>query len=197
METEKLALQKIEASRANTIFFTEDFKECGSPEAVKTALHRLTKRAVIQSLGRGIYGKPQYSELLKKELTPTLETIAKAIAKRDRVRIIPTGSYALYALGLSTQIPMNIVYLTDGTPRKINIDKGTILFKKTTPRNLSYKGEISTLVVLALKEIGQGNLKADETEKIITLLKKEKYENLKHDIQLAPQWIAEIMVKAL
>ncbi|MDR3704331.1 MAG: DUF6088 family protein [Paludibacteraceae bacterium] len=197
METEKLILQKIEGSHPQAIFFTEDFKEYGTPEAIKTALHRLTKRAVIHSLGRGIYGKPQYSELLKKELTPTLETIAKAIAKRDHVRIIPTGSYALFALGLSTQVPMNIVYLTDGTPRKINIDKGSILFKRTTPRNLSYKGEISSLVVLALKEIGKDKLTPDELQKITTILKKEEYQNLKHDIQLAPQWIAEIMAKSL
>ena len=120
-----------------------------------------------------------------------------AIAKRDKARILPTGSYALHMLGLTTQIPLKLVYLTDGSPRKITIGKRTIQFKKTTPKNLSLKGSISKLVVQALKEIGKGKMTNDELDKIVSILKKEDSKKLKHDIALAPQWIAEILAKAI
>ena len=101
------------------------------------------------------------------------------------------------ALGLSSQDPMNIVFLTDGSPREIKVGKRTIKFKKTTPKNLSAKGKISRLVIQALKEIGNGNEKEEEEQKILELLKKEDEKDLKHDLALAPVWVQKIMKKAL
>lgn len=195
--SEKEIKKRIEKAKPKMIFFTEDFRLFGTPVAVKTALHRLVKKKILHRLGRGIYTKPEYSKFIGKEVLPSLEEIAVAIAKRDRVRIIPTGSYALNVLGLSTQIPMKIVYLTDGTPRRIKIDNTDILFRRSSPRNLSYQGEISTLAIQALKEIGKGNLTTEEEDKLIRVLKTENYNKLKHDIAIAPQWISEILAKAL
>lgn len=123
--------------------------------------------------------------------------MAQAISKRDKARILPTGVYALNQLGLSTQIPLNLVYLTDGSPRKINIGKRTIQFKKTTPKNLALKGGISKLVVQALKEIGKGNTTEIQLDTINSLLSMENINDVKHDIALAPQWIGEIMANAI
>lgn len=179
------------------IFFTEDFKGYGSSEAIKSTMHRFVKRGVLKRLAKGIYVKPGYSELVKSETLPTMEDLAQAIAKRDQARIAPTGAMALYKLGLTTQIPLRPTYLTDGSARKIKIGKSEITFKRVTPKKLVFKGQVSSLVVQALSEIGQSNLEPDQESKIITQLKREKYEDLKHDIRLAPQWIAEVMAKAL
>ena len=92
---------------------------------------------------------------------------------------------------------MNIVFLTDGSPRKIIMGKRSIKFKKTTPKNLLALGKISSLVIQALKEIGNGKILHSEEEKIINLLKKEDFFILKHDIALAPVWIQKIMKKGL
>jgi hypothetical protein len=131
------------------------------------------------------------------KIIPTAEDVAEAIAKRDKIRTIPSGSYALNALGLSTQVPMNIVLLTDGSPREIKMGRRKIKFKKTTPKNLLAKGKISRLVIQALKEIGKSKVREDEIKKIIDLLKKEDKNNLKQDIALAPVWIQKIMKCAL
>lgn len=72
---------------------------------------------------------------------PTAEEIAMAIAKRDKIRLLPTGVYGLSALGLSTQLPMRLVFLADGAPREIKLGKRSIKLKKTTPKNLSTKGD--------------------------------------------------------
>jgi len=189
-------LQRIKAFPKGELVLPADFSELGSSEAVRISLFRLEKEGVISRVAQGIYVRPKESSLIGK-LVPTAEVVAEAIAKRDRIRTVPAGSYALNALGLSTQVPMNIVLLTDGSPREIKVGKRKIKFKKTTPKNLLAKGKISQLVIQALKEIGNGKVREDEEKKIIDLLKKEDEKDLKHDIALAPVWIQKIMKKAL
>jgi hypothetical protein len=131
------------------------------------------------------------------KVPPSIDIIAKAIAKRDKARIIPTGVMALYKLGLSTQIPMKFIYLTDGSTRNIKIDERSILFKRTSPKNVATIGEISTLVIQALRVIGKDKVSQEEIEQIQSLLKQEKKAHLEHDIRLAPEWIKEIMKPTL
>lgn len=183
-------------TKRGILLFPEDFNTFGSSEAVRLALHRLEKQGIITRIAQGIYVRPIISDYIG-EVLPSAEEVAIGIAKRDRIKIVPTGVYALNALGLSTQVPMNLVYLTDGAPRIIKIGKRTIKFKKTTPKNLLAKGEISSLVIQALREIGLDQITADEEKKIIELLKKETPDNLLNDIHLAPVWIKKIMQKAL
>jgi len=194
--TEKQIKEIILKTKRGVLLFPEDFSKYGSSEAVRLALHRLEKQEIIKRVAQGIYARPIISKYVG-EVLPSAEIVAKGIAKRDRIRIVPTGVYALNALGLSTQVPMKLVFLTDGAQREIKIGKQSIKFKKTTPKNLFAKGEISSLVLQALRVIGISKITLEEEEKIIELLKKEKPGNLEHDIQLAPVWIKKIMQKAL
>lgn len=191
---EKHIEKSIISKPKGSLFLPSDYLSYGSSDAIRKALDRLENKKVIVRVAHGIYVRPKISNLIGL-LTPSAEEVAEAIIKRDRIRTLPTGSYALNALGLSTQVPMNIVLLTDGSPRVIKVGKRTIKFKKTTPKNLLAKGKISSLVIQALKEIGNGKVKAEEEQKILELLKKEDKKDLKHDIALAPVWIQKIMNK--
>jgi hypothetical protein len=193
---EKQIEKSIKSKSKGSLVLPDDYLSYGSSEAIRKALDRLEDKKVIMRVAHGIYVRPKISKLIG-PLTPSAEEVAEAIAKRDRIRTVPTGSYALNALGLSAQVPMNIVLLTDGSPREIKVGKRTIKFKKTTPKNLLAKGKISRLVIQALKEIGNGKVTAEEEQKIVDLLKKEDEKDLKHDIALAPVWIQKIMKKAL
>ena len=196
MSIENQIVERIESFPKGELLLPTDFSDLGSSEAVRIALFRLEKEGVINRVAQGIYVRPKISKIIG-VLVPSAEEVAEAITKRDRIRTVPTGNYALNALGLSTQVPMNIVFLTDGSPRIIKIGKRTIKFKKTTPKNLLAKGKISRLVIQALKEIGNGKVTAEEENKIMDLLKKEDLKDLKHDIALAPVWVQKIMTKAL
>lgn len=196
LNIEKAVLEKARRAKKGTLLFLENFKGLGSAAAIRKALQRLSDKALLVWVAQGIYVIPEESKLIGK-IRPGLREIAEAIAKRDKARIVPTGTEALNKLGLSTQVPLNIVYLTDGTARKILVGKGKITFKKTTPKNLSTKGEISGLVIQALRTIGIDKVTNEETDRILFLLKKENKKHLLHDIELAPAWIAEIMSKAI
>jgi hypothetical protein len=194
--TELQILAKIRKAKGGSLFFIDDFLRFANSKTIGKALERLVDRGEITRVARGIYARLEKDPILG-PVKPSIEAIAKAIAKRDKARIVPTGVLALNALGLSTQIPMNLVYLTDGAARKITIGKRKIVFKKASPKNLAAIGKISSLVILALKEIGKDKVKEEEKAIIIEHLKKEELARLEHDIRLAPEWIRVIMRKAL
>jgi hypothetical protein len=186
---------KLKSGRRGKILFAADFSSFGLPKAVNKAMERLAESGLLIRLAQGIYLYPQIDTRLGLGvLYPTVETIAREIAKRDKARIVPTGVYALNVLGLSTQIPMNVVFLTDGAARKIKVGNGQgIVFKRTVAKNLSYKNDILMLVVAALKEIGEGNVTAEQLSKIEELISKEKGEDIMTDLQLAPAWIKKLI----
>lgn len=189
-------LIKITKAGRGSLFFTDDFIKYGSAKAVSKALERLVAKEVICRVARGVYTRLENDPVLG-PVKPGAESIAEAIRRRDKAKIVPTGAMAMNALGLSTQVPMNVVYLTNGTARKINLGKRKIVFKKTTPKNLAAIGKISSLVIQALKEIGKGNATESEIDSILKHLEKEEPYRLEHDIKLAPEWIRIIMRKAI
>lgn len=178
------------------LLLSDDFAHEGSAESVRKALQNLKEKGLIKSVAHGIYVRPVISEYIG-EVLPTAEEVAKAIARRDKIKLVPTGVYALHALGLSTQIPLKLVFLTDGAPRIIKVGKRTIKLKKATPKNLKAKGEISSLVIQALREIGKDKATKEEISTIMKLLRKENRKALQHDITLASEWIKKIMKQAL
>ena len=195
---------KIEASikrqRRGKLFFAADFVSFGSDEAVFKALQRLQKSGLLVRVAKGIYSYPKLNThewLDEKYLLPSIDDIAQAIAKRDKIRIVPTGSYALNALGLSTQVVMNVVYITDGSARRIQIGKGKgILFKHTSEvRRLSFKSKLLMLIDSALREIGEGNVRPNEMEIIKEKLKHATQEDIDRDIDLMPIWVRNIVLK--
>ena len=190
-------VEYIKQSRRGKIFFADEFRRFGSNEAVRQTLSRLCKKNFLMRLSAGIYLYPQHDKFIG-IVYPSIETIAKIIAKREKTRLIPTGVYALNALGLSTQVPAKVVFLTDGTARVVKVGKrATIKFKRTVAKNLSYKGKISLLAISALKEIGKDNITNEQQQKIKEALQHEKRENTIHDANLAPVWVSNIILKLI
>lgn len=196
MSIEDQIFKKIKDNKRGKIFFPTSFSKLGSEVAIHQALKRLAEKGILLRIAHGIYLYPKTDPELG-TLYPPIDEIAKAIAKRDKARIVPTGVQALNVLGLSTQVPMKVVYLTDGAQRNISIGNQSIKFKKTSPRNLAAKGEISGLVIQALREIGKDNTSADQLRIINELLQKEDPANVRYDAGLAPAWISKIMATAL
>jgi len=194
--TKKNILQRIETGNKGQIYFAEDFMDIANNEQVRLALSRLTKENALSRLGHGIYVYPKTDPLLGK-VRPSLEDIAQAVAQRDKITIKPTGAYALNRIGLSTQVPMKVVYLTNGDSRTIKIGKNTIQFRKTSARKMAYQGEISPLIIQSLEEIGKEGLTPSIAEHIRQLLNKEDVQTVKQNLKLAPHWIGETLLSLL
>ena len=190
--------RKIKRFQKGKILFIADFSELGSDEAIRQSLQRLTKKNLIIRLSQGIYYFPKESKTLKSIIYPTAEQIARAIALRDKARIIPTGSYSLYKLGLTNQVPINVVYLTDGSARKIIVGNQKIIFKKTSPKNLAVNHTLSNLIIQGLKELGKNNIDNSVLDKLkeVIILSGEK-DTVKNQMKNAPAWIKKIVLQII
>lgn len=188
----KIATRIVRKGKGKLIF-PADFIGLGSNDAIRKTLSQLAKEKMLLRLGQGIYLYPEHDSELG-IVYPSLETIAEDIARQDKARIVPTGSQALYKLRLSTQVPMNLVYLTDGVRRNIKLGNNIITFRSTTPRKLATKGKISTLVIQALQELGKNEVDESAVKKIKSALAEEDMALLRYDADLAPAWISTLLL---
>jgi hypothetical protein len=156
------------------------------------ALHRLAKKGTLRRLARGLYDYPRIDPELGL-LSPTIDTIVKALKGRDKILLQPSGGYAANLLGLSDQVPMKVVFLTDGPARRVQIGKQIIMLKHTTPRAMASAGRVSGVVIQALRHIG----KRHTDDAVVAGLQKRLTANdkkqLLKDIRYAPAWIAAIL----
>jgi hypothetical protein len=185
-------IRKIKRDDRGKLFFVDMFAKFGNAKAVNKALERLVHNKKLYRIATGIYVLPAVDVYIG-IVFPVIDEIAIAIAKRDKARIVPTGSYAMYKLGLTTQVPMNIVYYTDASARTIKIGKQTIKFKKASAKSLSATGEISKLAIQALRTIGKGKVTDAEVKQIKQILQNENPKYLQHDLLLAPVWIRTLL----
>ena len=176
------------------VFTPNHFKDLGSRDAVASALKRHKQSGLIRQLARGVYDYPKIDPELGL-LEPSIDDIAQALAGRDATRLQPSGAYAANLLGLSTQVPTKIVYLTDGRSRMVQIGKRQITLKQTTPRNMATAGRISGLVIQALRHLGSRYVDAATIEAMKKRLSAADRKRLLADIRHAPAWIADIIRK--
>jgi hypothetical protein len=189
-------LERIIQNGKGKLIFPADFVGLGSNESIRKALSKLLKEKILVRLGQGIYLFPEHDPELG-ILYPSPEEIAEAIARQDKARIIPTGAYALYKLRLSEQVPMKLVYLTDGVRRTVKVGKNTITFSITTPKRMAAQGKVSSLVIQALLALGKKQVDERIMKRIMRLLAKEDVNLLRQDAEIAPAWIASILFLTL
>lgn len=188
-------LAKSKKCGRGSVFFVSDFVSYGNRNAVNKALERLTEKGLMIRVARGIYCYPKIEKVYGLGVVPpALEDIAKAMAKRDGAKIVPTGLFAQYQLGLTQQVPMNVVYLTDGASRTIDLGEGkNIKFKRASPRYFAIRSQLALLLTMALKDWKVENLREEQ----IALIKAKMNENPRlqtADLKLMPSKVREFII---
>jgi hypothetical protein len=186
----------VEHAKEGTIFIPDDFTTCGTPDAVRSGLSRLCRNGNLCRFAKGIYYIPAYDKWDGTLREPSLDAIALKIAQRDNARVIPTGAYALNKLGLSTQVPTNIIYITDGSARQMRFGEGkSVTFRHSNDLgNFAYQSQLMQLAVLAMREIGEKTITENQKEIIKKMITEHVSEqDFNHDIVLAPTWIKTIL----
>jgi len=176
-------------SKNSQVFVPTDFLKFGSRSAIDVALKRLTERGIIKRYARGLYGRPQYSETLETELIPGVDEIVSAIAKRENRIVQPSGAAAANMLGLSLQVPAKIIYLTDGTSKKLKVQNLNIEFKHASTRSLVCAGTVAGLVIQALKYLGKDGIGEKTIDKLKETLRSSDKRMLKDNLKYVPAWM--------
>lgn len=195
---DKQILSYIKKCGRGSVVFSDQFARFGTSVRVQKAMEQLVASGNLVRVARGIYCYPKIDkEFGLGVLYPGTEDVARAVAKRDRAKIVPTGEWAQYQLGLTQQVPMVVVYLTDGYSRTVKLVKGgTIQFKHAAPKNFAFINQIAMMVTSALRTLGKEAVTDEQIRIVQEHLRKEPQEMVFRDLALMPDWIKTIVKKA-
>lgn len=188
---ENKVISRIYGKKRGWVFTPANFLDLGSHESIRKTLQILCDRGQIRRLSRGLYDYPRTHPKLG-ELAATPEQIAQALADKDSSRIQPSGAYAANLLGLSTQVPAKVVFLTDATDRKIKVGRQEIVLKRTTPKNMATAGRVSGLVIQALRHLGKDHVDDAVVAVLAQRIDTKDRQQLIRDVRYAPAWIGDI-----
>jgi hypothetical protein len=174
------------------VFTPAQLSELGSRDAVASALKRYKASGAIRQIAWGLYDYPVVDSVFG-VVPPTVERVVAAIAARDAVRVQPGGAMAANALGLSTQVPAKLVYLTDGRSQRIVIGRNEIILKHTSPRCMASAGRVSGLVFEALRFFGKERVTNDMIHTLQRRLHNDDIQQIQRDIVHAPVWMARAL----
>jgi len=186
-------LARIRGKGRGYAFSSKDFLDLGNRNPIDKALSRLYAQGLIRRVTTGIYDLPREEEELGGRLSPDIHQVARAIARKNGVRIQPAGALAANLLGLSTQVPAKIVYLTNGKSRIIKIGTRPLIFKRAEPREMRPGSEIGVLVTQALRFLGKERIE----KKVINYLRRQltnaDHKKLLKDARYMEDWIWEVV----
>jgi len=181
-------LSRMKSGAPGSVFGPRMFDDLGNPAAVDQALSRLTKAGQIRRIARGVYDIPRTHPTLG-ALSPDPDAIARSIADQAGYRLQPTPAHAANVLGLSSQVPAQIVYLIDGSSRKIKVGNQIIHFKHAGPRALLGAGTSAGVALQAMRAFGPDHLTAGIIQRLRRNLPSDAKTGLKELAHYAPHWM--------
>jgi len=175
------------------VFTPADFADLGTRDAVASALKRYKAAGTIRSLARGLYDYPIHDAVIG-VVAPSTSAVVAAVTRRHGIRILPHGAQAANALGLSLQVPMRTVLLTDGPSRLISVmGRRIIRFKHAAPRLFATAGRRSGLVFQALRYLGPDSIDDQVMQQLVRRLSAADWDHVRQDLHLAPAWMAKLL----
>lgn len=186
---ENKVISRIYGTGRGWAFSQRDFANLGSRQAIDLALHRLTKKSTIRRVIRGIYDYPRYSDLLEQEMGPDIHQVARALARKFGWRIQASGAAAANLIGLSTQIPSQYIYQSDGPNRGYAIDNTDLQFKNSALKEIGFKLDESGLIVQAFKMLGEEHITADVINKTRKWLAPAKRTKVLKETERVTGWV--------
>jgi hypothetical protein len=187
-------LKRIRAKGRGSIHSPKDFLDLGSRAAVDQALSRLAHKGSIRRLSRGVYDYPKISPKLGL-LSPSPQALAKTLADKTKSKLQISGAHAANALGLTTQVPARVVYLTSGKSKRFRLGNQTIELRHASPRSMVTAGKSSGTVIQALRYLGPDNVDGRTIDKLKHVLSSSDKRTLKKDIDSVPDWLRPILAE--
>jgi hypothetical protein len=186
---------RIEHFGSGKVFSAKDFLDIASRTTVDVTLASLTQDGKLRRIRRGLYDMPRVNPALGGKLSPDIDEAARAMARRQRWKIVPEGAWAANLLGLSTQVPAKIAYLTDGPNKEVPIGRRVIHFKHARPKVLPGLEGKFALVVQALRHLGNEGVGPREIATLQAELTPAEKRKLVRDTRYGVDWIYEVAKK--
>jgi hypothetical protein len=183
---------RIERLGEGKAFSAKDFLDIASRTTIDVTLAELTLDGTLRRVRRGLYDMPKVNPALGGKLSPDIDEAARAIARKQKWKIVPEGAWAANLLGLSTQVPAKIIYLTDGPNNEVPIGRRSIYFKHARPKALAGLEGKFALVVQALRHLGKEAVGQREIAMLRAALSPAEKRKLVKDTRFGVDWIYEV-----
>lgn len=185
-------MKRVRASGRGSVFTPSDFLAVAARSSVDQALSRLVKAGQLRRLARGLYDFPKMHPKLG-TLSPAPDDVAQALARETGSQVQIAGARAANALGLSTQVPAQSTYLTDGPSRRVVLGKRVVDLRHASPKHLIAPGSPAGTVVQALRHVGPVRA-ADVAQVAARRLSANDKKTLASSAVQAPAWMRPTLV---
>ena len=187
---------------SSEVWTPSDFADLGSRDAIDKALQRLAATGELRRIDRGLYDRPSFNQLTKRTNVPDYRAVIRAVARRDKARIVIDGMTAANDLGLTNAVPAKIEVLVDGRFKTIKLGNQQIRFKHAAPSRLFWAGRPGMRVVQALYWLQDVLGDPEENCRVSGILKrllekgqsgKEVADDLRNNFGSLPIWMQEFL----
>ena len=160
----------------------------GNRAAIDQALSRLARREQLLRVCRGVYVQPVETEFGVR--APSVEKVLAALSALWGETIVPSGGAAANVLRLTTQVPIQPVYLTSGPTRTLRLFAQVIRLRHAPRWQLAAPGRAAGLAVRAMAWLGP-----HEVENALRMVKQSFTQGDLDELAAArailPSWLAE------
>ena len=170
-----------------------DFLDLGTRAAVAQALSRLVRQGTIRHVGRGLYELPRVGKLLNEPVVQSPDELVRAWARKNGLRVVPSGAYAANLLGLTTQVPAKITYYTNGRTRTLALGPYSIKLLNRGPKTMDVNGQTAPLVFQALRYLGQTGVTPDTIDHLRSKLSRKDKAQLRRNLRYAAAWMKPVI----
>ncbi len=189
---ENRMISRIYGNGRGWAFSKIDFAGMGSDAAIRKTISLLAIQEKIRRVCRGIYDYPEYNEFIGKKLNPDFDQVARAFARRSGWSIHPSGAAALNLLGLSTQVPAQIIYLSNGPSKVVKAGAWSIKFKNTALKEMKLKPKTS-LMVQSIKSLGKDQFDDDMILRFRKAFTEKERQQILRNASSVTSWIYELI----
>jgi hypothetical protein len=188
----------IECTAFGELFTAKQLLELdfGSRDAIDQALARFCRAGLIVRITRGVYTKPRASRFGGSVL-PDPNALAQAFAKLKGIRLQLQGAEAVRRFGLSTQMPAQLGFQTDGRTRTLQIGKLEIRLEHAPAKMLLLAETLAGQALTAWRYLGRKNIHSQQISSVLEQLPTLERQRLQDHLPKLPRWLAQPLMAAL
>lgn len=195
MELRESIKRRLQRQGRGYAFTRKDMIDVATSGTLGRILARMADEGTIRRLDAGLFDYPRINEKLGGQLSPDIDQVARAVARKFRWTIVPQGALAANRLGLSSQVPAQYVYLSDGPTKRIKIGNRTIRFQHARPKDLRAASIRSATAIQALRYIGRDAVDQRVIDRLRHVLPFKDRKQLVEDTQYGSDWLHQITKK--
>ena len=160
----------------------------GTRAAVDQALSRLARRGRLMRICQGVYMRPIETRFGK--CAPAIEKVIASLSELWGEVIVPCGGGAANVLGLTTQVPVRMVYVTSGPDRRLWFGARQVVLRHAPRWQLVAPNRLAGMIVRALAWLGPMEVE-DGLERLVPRISAEDLAELASVRAVLPAWLAQ------